>query len=292
MAAVERVAFLGLGIMGNPMAANVARGGFDLTVWNRTRERADAFAAEHDGVRVAGSPAEAAAGADAVVSMVPDTPEVEEVLFAAADGMTDGALAIDMSTIAPTASRSIGERLGERGIRFLDAPVTGSRPKAEDGTLTIMVGGEEADYERARPLFESMGRLVVHAGPSGHGEMIKLINNTLSAINAAALAEALVLARTANADTDSLRQIVAAGSGASAMLELKAEAMLEREFDPLFKLEHMLKDVRHCIREADSLGVDLPIAKLAESTYSRAAEAGLGERDFAAVIEVTADGGG
>ena len=287
MAAVERVAFLGLGIMGNPMAANVARAGFDLTVWNRTRERADAFAAEHDGVHVADSPVAAARDADAVITMVPDTPEVEEVLFAAADGLPEGALAIDMSTIAPTASRSIGERLAERGIGFLDAPVTGSRPKAEDATLTIMAGGAAEDFERARPLLESMGRLVVHVGPSGHGEMIKLINNTLAAVNAAALAEQLVLAQQANLDTDKLRQVVAAGSGASAMLDLKAGPMLERDLDPLFKLEHMLKDVRHCIREADALGVDLPVAKLVESLFSRAAESGLADRDFAAVIEVT-----
>ena len=287
MAAVEKVAFLGLGIMGNPQAANVARAGFDLTVWNRTRERADAFAAEHDGVRVAESPAQAAEGADAVISMVPDSPEVEEVLFAAADGMAEGALAIDMSTIAPTASRSIGERLGERGIGFLDAPVTGSRPKAEDATLTIMVGGAAEDFERAEPLLGSMGKLILHVGPSGHGEMIKLINNTLAAVNAAALAEQLVLAQTANLNTDKLRQVVASGSGASTMLDLKAGPMLERDLDPLFKLEHMLKDVRHCIREAEALGVDLPAARLVESLYSRAAENGLGQRDFAAVIEVT-----
>jgi len=286
MAAVKRVAFLGLGIMGNPMAANIARGGFELTVWNRTRERADEFASAHERVTVADTPAEAASNADAVISMVPDTPEVEEVLFAAADGMSDGGLAVDMSTIAPTASRSIGERLAERGIRFLDAPVTGSRPKAEDGTLTIMVGGDEADFERVRPVFESMGRLVLHVGPSGHGEMIKLINNTLSAINAAALAEALATGQAAGADTDKLRQVVAAGSGGSAMLELKAQVMLDGDFEPLFKLEHMLKDVRHCIAEAEALGLELRVAKLVESIYAEAAANGLAERDFAAVADV------
>ena len=288
MAAVRRVAFLGLGIMGKPMAANVARAGFELTVWNRTRERADAFAAEHDGVRVAQSPADAAAQADAVVTMVPDSPEVEDVLFAAADGMGDGALAIDMSTIAPTASRSIGERLAARGIAFLDAPVTGSRPKAEDGTLTIMVGGAEGDFDRAKPVFDAMGRLVLHVGPSGHGEMIKLINNTLSAINAVALAEALTAGQAAGVDTGKLRQVVAAGSGASAMLDLKAQTMLDRDFEPLFKLEHMLKDVRHCIAEAEALGVEPRVARLVESIYSEAAANGLAEQDFASVVDVTA----
>ena len=283
MAALERIAFLGLGIMGDPMAANVAKAGFDLTVWNRTRERADAFAAEHDSVRVADSPADAADGADAVITMLPDSPEVEEVLSAAAPRMAGDALAIDMSTIAPTATRAIADKLG---LALLDAPVTGSRPKAEDASLTIMVGGDAAGFDRARPLLESMGALVLHVGPRGHGQMIKLINNTLAAINAAGLAEGLVLAQAAGVDTAKLLEIVAAGSGASTMATLKAGPMVDREFDPLFKLEHMLKDIRHCIAEADALGVDLPVAKLAESLYSKAAEKGLGSRDFAAVIEV------
>src|SRR3954469_2810833 len=140
----ERVAFLGLGIMGWPMAANLARAGFELSVWTRDSAKAERFASEF-GARSAASPAEAASGADAAISMVPDTAEVEAVLLGddgAAQGMDEGGLCIDMSTIAPTATRQIGERLGAQGIDFLDAPVTGSRPKAEDGTLTIMVGGE------------------------------------------------------------------------------------------------------------------------------------------------------
>src|SRR4051794_20992690 len=152
MANRERVAFLGLGIMGWPQAANLARAGFELTVWNRTRSRAEQFSAAH-GAHMAKSPAEAASDADVTITMVPDGPEVEEVLFGdrgADGGLRQGGLAIDMSTIAPSASMSIGERLRGEGVGFLDAPVSGSRPKAEDGTLTIMVGGEEADFDRAR----------------------------------------------------------------------------------------------------------------------------------------------
>jgi 3-hydroxyisobutyrate dehydrogenase-like beta-hydroxyacid dehydrogenase len=286
MAKVERVAFLGLGIMGNPMAENVARAGFDLAVWNRTRERAVEFASGHDGVREADSPAEAAHGADAVITMLPDSPEVDRVLTEASDGLGDDTLVIDMSTIAPTAARAIAEKLG--AARFLDSPVTGSRPKAEDASLTIMVGGDRDAFERAEPLLQTMGALVLHVGPSGHGQMIKLINNTLAAINAAGLAEGLTLAQTAGIDTGKLLQVLAAGSGGSAMATLKAQQMIERDLDPLFKLEHMLKDVRHCIAEADGLGIDLPVAKLVESLYSQAAENGLGSRDFAAVIEVIA----
>jgi 3-hydroxyisobutyrate dehydrogenase len=291
MASRERVAFLGLGIMGKPMAANVARQGYELSVWNRTREKAEAFGRAHPGVVVADSPAAAAADADIVITMVPDGPEVESVLLGpdgAADGLHAGGLAIDMSTIAPTQTRKIAAALAQRDIHFIDAPVTGSRPKAEDATLTIMVGGEKRDFDRAKPLLETMGALVVHAGPVGHGEMVKLINNTAAAVNAAALAELLNLAQVAELDTTALVDVMAAGSGASTMLTLKAGPMLDRSYTPLFKLEHMLKDVRHCIDEAKALGVDLPLAKLAESMYAKADEAGFGEADFAAVIEAVA----
>ena len=284
----QRVSFLGLGIMGAPMAANLARAGIEVVAWNRTPEKAEAVASEHDNVRVAASPAEAAAAAGTVISMVPDTPEVETVLLGpggAAEGLTEGGLAIDMSTIAPTASRAIGERLAERGIDFLDAPVTGSRPKAEDGTLTIMAGGSEKAFERARPLFEAMGELVVHAGPQGHGSMVKLINNTLAAVNAGALAEGLVLARAAGVDTDRALEVIASGSGNSTMAALKAGPMLSGRLDPLFKLEHMLKDVRHCIAEARALGLELRLAETAERMYADADQKGLGGQDFAAVIE-------
>jgi 3-hydroxyisobutyrate dehydrogenase-like beta-hydroxyacid dehydrogenase len=223
--------------------------------------------------------------------MVVDSPQVEAVLLGengARDGMGPGHLVIDMSTIAPTAARSIAERLDP--IPFIDAPVTGSRPKAEDGTLTIMVGAEPENFERVRPVLEAMGALVVRAGPPGHGQMAKLINNTLAAVNAAALAEGLTLAGRYELDTDALLEVVAAGSGASAMQQLKARPMLDRDLDPLFKLEHMLKDVRHCLAEARALGVELPLAERAERLYASAAERGLGERDFAAVIEVLGDG--
>jgi 3-hydroxyisobutyrate dehydrogenase-like beta-hydroxyacid dehydrogenase len=292
MAPIERIAFLGLGIMGRPMASNLVKAGFQVTVWNRTRARAEEFAAEHPegNVRVASRPVAAVGAAHAAITMVPDAPEVEEVLFGtdgAAEGLSLVDLAIDMSTIRPAASRAIAERLRQdRGAGFLDAPVTGSRPKAEDGTLTIMVGGEERDFERARPVFEAMGELVVHAGPQGHGSMVKLINNTLAAVNAEALAEALRLAEGAELDTDKLLQVVGAGSGGSTMLELKAGPMLARELDPLFKLEHMLKDVRHFLSEARELGVATPVAERAEGVYAAAERAGLGGRDFAAVIDV------
>jgi 3-hydroxyisobutyrate dehydrogenase len=284
----RRVGFAGLGIMGWPMAANLARAGCDLAVWNRTGEKAQRFAAEHGATAVA-TPAAAAAGADAFVTMVVDAPEVEAILLGddgAAAALGDGGLAIDMSTIAPAAVVRIGERLAERGVQLVDAPVTGSRPRAEDGTLTIMAGGATGDFEHARPLLEAMGKLIVHVGPPGHGAMAKVIANTVTAINAAALAEALTMVRAAGVDADAFLQVARAGSSGSMMMEIKAQPMLDADFRPLFKLEHMLKDVRHCLSEARALGVELSLATVAERLYAAGVEAGHGDDDFAAVVTV------
>src|SRR5215217_1192159 len=282
----RKVAFVGLGIMGGPMAANLARAGFELSVYTRTREKAERFASEH-GATAAGSPREAAEGASAVITMVPDAPEVEEVLLGetgAAHGLEQGALAIDMSTIAPTAARAIGGRLAEGGVAFLEAPVSGSRPRAEDGTLTIMAGGEREAFERALPLFEAMGERIVHVGPQGHGQLAKLLTNTMGAVNAAALAEAVLTVKRAGLDPDAFLEVAAGSAGASTVLSLKGRPMFDENFEPLFKLEHMLKDVRHCLVEARALGVELQMGELAESLYARAAAEGHGGDDFAAVI--------
>jgi 3-hydroxyisobutyrate dehydrogenase-like beta-hydroxyacid dehydrogenase len=280
------VAFFGLGIMGGPMAANLARAGFGLSVWNRTSEKADRFASEH-GARAAATPSAAAEGADALVSILPDSPEVETVLFGdsgAAAALERGALVIDMSTIAPSAARRIGERLADEGHNFLEAPVSGSRPKAEDGTLTIMVGGEEEAFRRAVPLFEAMGELIVHVGPQGHAQMAKLLTNTMGAVNAAALAESVVAVRRAGIDPGAFLEVAAGSAGNSTVLGLKGRPMFEGNFEPLFKLEHMLKDVRHCLAEAEALGVELRLGSLVEGLYAQAARESHGEEDFAAVI--------
>ena len=285
-AKAERVAFCGLGIMGGPMAANLARAGFELSVYTRTREKAERFASEH-GAEAAATPREAAEGAAAVITMVPDAPEVEEVLLGeqgAAHGLEENALAIDMSTIAPTAAKAIGERLAQDRIAFLEAPVSGSRPKAEDGTLTIMVGGEPGDFERAGPLFDAMGERIVHVGPQGHGQLAKLLTNTMGAVHAVALAESVLAAEKAGLDPGAFLEVAAGSAGNSTVLGLKGRPMFERDFEPLFKLEHMLKDVRHCLNEAQALGVELRLGSLVEPLYTKAAESGHAEEDFAAVI--------
>jgi len=283
------VAFLGLGIMGSRQAVHLAEAGHELTVFNRTRSTADAWAAEH-GARVASTPREAAAAADIVISMVVDGDQVASVLLGEPDGAVHGArensVFVDMSTIAPSRTRAIGAALAERGVRMVDAPVTGSAPKAADGTLTVMAGGAEADIERVRPLLEAMGGLVVHVGELGQGEMAKLINNSTAAINAVVVAQALIVGRATGLDLEALGQVMGAGSGGSTMLELKARPMREHDYTTLFKLEHMLKDVRLCLEEAQAAGVPFPAAAAARDFYAAAMGRDLGQADFAAVLDV------
>jgi 3-hydroxyisobutyrate dehydrogenase-like beta-hydroxyacid dehydrogenase len=281
MAGLERVGFVGLGIMGGPMARNLREAGFELSVYTRTTEKAERFAAEH-GARAATTPAEVAEGVDALVTMVPDAPEVEEVLAGALATLPEGALVVDMSTTSPTASRQLAERVAPRD--FVEAPVSGSKPKAEAGTLTIFGGGEPAAFERARPLFDAMGELIVLVGPLGHGQLAKLLTNTMGAVNAAVLAEAVRTAKAAGLDPAAFLEVAGGSAGASAMLNLKGPPMFEESWAPvLFKLEHMLKDLRHTLEEAQALGIDLQLPTLAETLYARADAAGHGEDDFAAI---------
>ena len=282
------IGFIGLGIMGSRMAANLRRAGFELTVWNRTAERAREWAAVHGG-QVAERPADVAAAGEVVVTMVVDGDQVQRLLLGeggVAEGARPDLLCVDMSTIGPEAARRIGAALADRGVRFMDAPVSGSAPRAEDGTLTIMAGGEDADFARARPLFQAMGELVVHVGPLGDGQTIKLLNNALAAVNCAALGEALLVGRRAGVDLDALVRVVGASSGASAMLALKAEPMRSHDYEPLFKLAHMLKDVRLCLEAGEAAGAPFTFAAQAREVLSAAMGRGLGEADFAALIEV------
>jgi 3-hydroxyisobutyrate dehydrogenase-like beta-hydroxyacid dehydrogenase len=282
------VGFLGLGIMGSRMAANLQREGFAVTAWTRTAGKAQAWADEHEGARAAASPADAAAGADIIISMVVDGAQVEAVLLGengAVAGAPDGTLFIDMSTIAPADARRIGAALAERGHAFIDAPVTGSSPKAESGTLTIMAGGDEEAFARARPAFAAMGETIVHVGELGHGQTIKLINNAVSAANAATLAQALVMGAGTGVDLGALIEILGAGSASSTMVTLKAEPMRQHAYDTLFKTDHMLKDVRLCLEEAQAAGVPFPAANAARDALVAAVGRGYGEADFASIVE-------
>jgi 3-hydroxyisobutyrate dehydrogenase-like beta-hydroxyacid dehydrogenase len=284
------------------MAANLARAGFELTVWNRTKAKADQFQTQH-GATVAGTPAEAAAEAEVAITMVVDGPQVEQVLLGdegVAQGARGGLLCIDCSTIGPAATRAIGEVLSSRGLALVDAPVTGSAPRAEDGTLTIMVGGSDADVERGRPVLEAMGKLIVHAGPLGHGQMVKLLNNAVAATNAATIAQALIVAARTGVDLPALIEVMGNGAAASTMLDLKAEPMTNHDYTtlfeigpsgreevrPFFRTDHMLKDVRLCLEEAQAAGVPFPFAALSRDLLAAASGRGLGEADFSALVEV------
>jgi len=283
----EPVGFVGLGIMGSRMAANLARAGHPVAVFNRTAEKAEAWVEEHGG-RVASSPRDAAEGAAAVITMVVDGAQVEDVLLGdegAVHGATPGTLFVDCSTIAPVDAERIGAALDARGMAFVDAPVSGSSPKAQDGTLTIMAGGSDADFERAAPYFDAMGETILHVGPLGHGQTVKVISNAVSATNAATLAQALVVGKATGVDLEALVAVLGASSSASTMVTLKAKPMLEHDYTPLFRLEHMLKDVGICLDTGAAAGAPFPSAALARELYHAAMGRGLADEDFAAVLE-------
>jgi len=273
--------------MGSRMAANLARNGFELTVWNRTVERANELAAAHPQVRVSSSPADAAADAEIVITMVVDGPQVRELLLGeegAALRAAPGTLFIDCSTVGIAEAQAIGAELAERGFGFLDAPVTGSSPRAQDGTLLFMVGGSTEDFERATPALQAMGAKIVHAGPVGQGQAVKVISNSVTAVNATTLAQAVLVAEGLGADVNALIEVMRNGSAGSTMVELKAAPMRDRNFPTLFKLDHMLKDVRLCLEAAHGAGVEFPLAGEAEQVLQAGSEMGLGDEDFAALI--------
>jgi len=281
----EQVGFIGLGIMGSLQAMNLAKAGYELTVFNRTHEKAKAWVAENGGT-VADSPQAVAEASDVVITMVVDGAQVEEMIDRALPGAREGTLFVDMSTIAPATARALDARLRESGHAFVDAPVTGSSPKARAGTLTIMCGGAEADIARARPLFEIMGEKIVVCGEAGQGQAVKVISQAITAVNCATLAQGLVLARQAGVNVDALLETMDGGSSDSTMRALKGKPMLDHDFTPLFKLAHMLKDVQLCLAEARTAGSAFPFAGLAAELYGAGVGSGLGEQDFAAVLEV------
>jgi 3-hydroxyisobutyrate dehydrogenase-like beta-hydroxyacid dehydrogenase len=270
------------------MAASLCRAGFELTVWNLSRSKAADFAQAH-GASVADTPAALAGQVDAVVSMVVDGAAVSDVLVGpggVAEGARPALLCVDCSTIGPTAARTVAKELAERGIAFVDAPVSGSLPGAETGTLTMMVGGSAGDVESARPLLEAMGEHIVHVGELGEGQMVKVISNTMAAANVVTVGQALLMAHRAGVDLDAFLRVVPGTSGASAMLNNKAEPMRRHDYTTLFKLDQMRKDVRLCLEEAQSLGIPFSSAAEASQVLVAAAGRGHGSDDFAAVIEV------
>jgi len=281
--APTRIGFIGLGIMGSRMAANLRRAGFDVTVYNRTAQTAADWVAEHGG-RLAVSPAALAAEVEILFTMVVDGSQVRELLLGdegAAAGAAPGLLCVDCSTIGQAAAIEIGSGLAAQGIALLDAPVTGSLPGARDGTLLIMVGGDAGDLERARPALDAMGTTVLHVGALGAGQAIKVINNAVAAANVATVAEALIAGKAAGVDLDALVAVMDGGAAGSKMLALKQQPMRTHDFTPLFRLAHMIKDVELCL---DAATVPFESARLVLADMLAAQRAGLGDEDFAALV--------
>jgi 3-hydroxyisobutyrate dehydrogenase len=258
-----RIGFIGLGTMGAPMAGNLLEAGWDLTVHNRTRAKEEALAGA--GARRAETPAEAALGADLVITMVSDTPDVEHVLFGpggVADAAKPGTLVCDMSTISPERTREFGGMLRDRGLAMIDAPVSGGSEGAQKGTLTVMCGGDAADVDRARPVLDAMAAKVTHVGPLGSGQLTKAVNQVMIAGYFEAVAEGLVFAMKAGLDTSKVLEAIGAGMARSAVLEMRARNIVDDSYPLGFKLALHLKDLRIALDAARRSGVELPLADM------------------------------
>lgn len=255
---VQHVAFIGLGIMGRAMAANLMKAGFSLTVWNRTAARMRPLVEQ--GAREAASAREAAADADVVVTMVTDSPDVEQVLLdenGVVHGARPGTIVIDMSTISPERTRRIAARLADYQIDMLDAPVTGGDVGARNGTLSIMVGGDEEVFERCRPLFEAMGRHIVHVGPNGTGQTVKLCNQVIVALHLLAMGEGLAFAAKAGVDVNKMLSVVQKGAAGSWALDNLAPRVLQGDFAPGFMVKLQQKDLRLALESAAEMNLPL-----------------------------------
>jgi len=276
-----RVAFLGLGIMGRSMAANLVKAGHEAAVWNRTAGK------DVEGARSAASPADAAQGAEVVWTCVSDTKAVESILFGeqgAAAALAPGMMVVDSSTISPFATVRFAERVKAHGAEYVDAPVTGSKIAAENGTLIFMAGGDASSVERLQPLFQAMGKQVFHMGGTGKGQATKLAMNLQIALIFEGFAEAVTLATKLGVDIDKLLPLVQASMVRSGVIEYKAPFILKRDFSPNFPLRLMLKDIHLALEAARESRVRLPGLEAVEEVYDVAAEEGQKDLDYAATL--------
>lgn len=285
----ERIGFVGTGIMGAPMARNALKAGYAVTVTNRTLARAEPLA--KDGAAVVATPREVAQRSDIVVTMVVDSPDVEEVLFGP-DGVASGAhdrlLAIDMSTISPARTKQFAERAAKNtpAFRTLDAPVSGGEIGAIEARLSIMIGGDAKDVARAMPLFEALGKTIVHIGDHGAGQACKLANQVAVAINNLGVAEALVFAASQGIDLEKVRQVIAGGAGSSWAMQNYAPKMLAGDFKPGFMVDHQQKDLRNVLDNAYQEHLSLPGTSLVHSLYSALQRDGGGRDGNHAILKV------
>jgi len=276
-----RVAFLGLGIMGRSMAANLAKAGHEVAVWNRSAGK------EVEGARIASSPADAARGVDVIWMCVSDTKAVESVLFGsqgAHESLAEGMIIADSSTISPSATRQFAERVRAKGVQYVDAPMTGSKAGAASGTLIFMVGGEESVIEKLKPLFAVMGKKIFQMGGTGKGQATKLVMNLQIALIYEGFAEALTLATKLGVDVEALVPLIQASMVNSGVVEYKAPFVLKRDFSPNFPLRLMHKDLKLALEAAKELRVRLPGLETVEEIYDVADEDGHGDLDYAATL--------
>lgn len=289
MATKPRLGFIGMGIMGAPMARNLLKAGYGVTVWNRTRSKAEALVA--DGAEVAGSPREVAAASEIVLACVTNSPDVEEIALGpdgVIEGAADGSVFIDHSTIAPATARSVAAKLAEKGVAMLDAPVSGGDIGAQAGTLAIMVGGEEHVFERCRPVLDAMGKTIVHVGPSGSGQVVKACNQVAGGLNLLALAEAVALARRAGVDPAKMLQVVGAGAAGSWMLSNLGPRALAGDFAPGFMVELMQKDLRLALDAANASHTPLAGTAVVHQLFQVLEAAGRGRDGTQALVDAVA----
>jgi 3-hydroxyisobutyrate dehydrogenase-like beta-hydroxyacid dehydrogenase len=275
-----RVGFIGLGTMGLPMARNLAKAGFPLTVATRSFEKAESLAKELPGVRAVSDPAEVGKRSDVVVSSVPDAPQVEEVHLGpkgTAAGAARGTVIIDTSTIAAESARAVAQGLSERGIALLDAPVSGGQKGAVEGTLTFFVGGDAAALAKARPVFEALGKRITHLGPSGSGQLGKAANQILVGVNLMAVSEALAFAKKAGLPLAALHEALTGGAANSWALEVLGKKMIDRDFKPAFAIKHQQKDLAIVLKTARENRIPLPGAALVHQLLVALEAAGGGD---------------
>ena len=283
------VGFIGLGIMGKPMARNLAAAGYKLVIYNRSQDDIDTLLAEGDQFQAAGSPRDVAERTKVVITMLPDSPDVRDVVLGdngVLPALAAGHLLIDMSTIAPATAVEVNAAVRERGARALDAPVSGGDKGAIAGTLSIMIGGDAEDVQRAMPLFEAMGKTIVHVGGAGAGQIVKACNQVVVAVNYAAVSEALVLGAKAGVDPDKIVQVLSGGLAASRVLELKGQTMIAHQFAPGFRTDLHRKDLGIALSTAGASSVPIPVTAMVTQLFEALAATGNGDLDHSALVTV------
>lgn len=282
----ESLGFIGLGIMGRGMVKNLLDAGFEVRAWNRTAERVRPFL--EAGATAGSDPADVAAHADIVITCVSDTPDVREVILGergALAGARPGSLIVDMSTISPAVTRQIAARLEEGGVHMLDAPISGGSEGAAKGTLSIMVGGEAAQVERAMPAFRAMGKTITHVGPIGSGQLVKIVNQIVVVVNMLAVGEGLLLAQAGGLDLGKTLEAITGGAAGSWMLANRGPQVIARDWRPGFMVDLQQKDLRIVLETADELGVPLLGTSTVFHLYRTLQKAGLGAEGNHALVK-------